>query len=137
MFERWFGRGYKYENTRQYLRLPAAWPIKCEPQTAADSTHVVSTKDVGAGGIAVEMQQMVPVGSRIRIEIHVPPLNRSIQAMGQVVRCLPKPDGRFELGIRFQQIEPQEQTALNEAIQKFLPRRHASRKRSHWWRKVS
>lgn len=137
MLKRWFGRGYQYENTRQYLRLPASWPIKCEPQTAADSSHISSTKDVGAGGVAVQVNQMIPAGSRIRMEIHVPPLNRSIQAMGQVVRCLPAPDGRFQLGIRFQEIDPQDQTALNEAIQKLLPSRHASRKRSHWWRKIS
>ncbi len=133
---RWWSKKSKYENTRQSLRLPAAWPIKCEPQTAGDGRHVVSTRDISAGGVAVIVREMIPVGSRIRLEILVPPINRAIQAEGQVLRCLPDRRGGFELGIRFTTIAPEDQAALNEAIERFYNDRKKSRQqRGTWWRR--
>lgn len=120
-------------NQRAYQRLPAAWPIKCEPQTPDDGRHLSTTGNVSAGGVSVTVQQKIAVGSAIRLEIHVPPLNRSILAKGQVVRCLPTATGNsFELGIRFVQIDPGERIALNEAIEAaFLPHRRPR----PWWRR--
>ena len=135
MLDRWFKR-YKYQNTRQYMRLPAAWPIKCEPKTPADASHVTATRDVSAGGFCVVTREMIPVGSRIRVEIHVPPLDRSIQAEGQVVRCLPAHRGSFQLGIRFLEIDPKERVALNEAIEKSAGSRVRAHQERSWWRKL-
>jgi len=130
-------KGYRYENTRQYLRLPASWPIKCEPRTAADGKHVVRTKDVGAGGVAVIVEEMLPIGTHLHLEIHVPPLNRTIPAEGQVVRCLPARRGRgFELGVYFDQIDPKDRADLNEAIERSIGPRGRTRQRSTWWRKL-
>ena len=130
----WFKR-YKYGNTRQYVRIPAAWPIKCQPQTVEDKTQVSSTRDVSAGGFRVIMREMLPVGSRLRVEIHVPPLNRSIQIEGRVVRCLPT-QGGFDLGIQFLKIDPPDRTQLNEAIERLLPRHLRETHKKAWWRKL-
>lgn len=139
MFEWLRGKRYKYENTRQYLRIPASWPIKWEEErTQAEMPRLTSTKDVSAGGVRVEVREMIPVGSRIRVEVHVPPLQRSIGAQAQVVRCLLVKGGSFELGIRFVQIDPQDQAALNEAIRRFTnPQEIAKQEKRSWWRKAS
>ena len=132
----WWFKRYKYENTRQYMRLPVAWLIKCEPKIPTDVHRVTMTRDVSAGGVCVVMREMIPVGSRIRVEIHVPPLARSIRADGQVIRCLPAHGGGFQLGIQFLEIDPKERAALNEAIEKSAgPRVRTHQKRS-WWRKL-
>ena len=131
-------KGYKYSNTRRYIRLPAAWPIKCEPQTEGHGRHVTHTADVSAGGVAVTVQEMIPVGSQIQLEVHVPPLHRSIQAQGKVVRCLPARGGGFDLGIQFEQIASEDQQALNEAIESFYsPHQRARQQGAAWWRKLS
>ena len=136
-FDRLFGgNSYKYQNTREYLRLPAAWPIKCEPKTKTNGRHVTATKDVSAGGLSVVMQEMIPVGSRIHVEIHVPPLNRSIQAEAQVVRCLPSRTAGFELGIQFLEINPEEREALKKAIDKFAGPHLRARQHRSWWRTI-
>lgn len=131
------GKKYKYPNTRQYLRLPASWPVKWEPTQHAGAPGVAATKDVSAGGIALVVREMIPAGSRIQIEIHVPALNRSIPAQGQVVRCLLAKGGGFELGIRFAQISAEDQKALREAIDKFASPRDRSSLQRSWWRKIT
>ncbi|MBI3318386.1 MAG: PilZ domain-containing protein [Candidatus Omnitrophica bacterium] len=137
-WDRW-RKGYKYKNTRQYIRIPAAWPIKCEPVEAgwAGGPHITATQDVSGGGVRILLKQMIPAGARIRLEIHVPPLGRSIQAAGQVVRCLPSRRGGFETGIRFDEVQPQDRAALIEAIDKFVTSGQKIRQERSWWRKIS
>lgn len=136
MFRAW-SKGYKYANTRRYIRLPAAWPIKCEPETDGSSRHVTHTADVSAGGVSVTVREMIPVGGRIRMEIHIPPLDRSIQVQGKVVRCLPARGGGFSLGVQFEQITSEDQKALHETIDRFYnPRQRARQESSVWWRKL-
>ena len=133
-----FGRsskGYKYDNTRRFVRLPASWPIRYETPVEGGGRQVTHTADVSAGGVALSVREMLPVGSQIKLEVHVPPLNRAVQAVGQVVRCLPGRKGGYELGIQFTQIDPQDQSLLDDAIERFYSPRQRDRQRSGaWWR---
>ena len=139
MFPGGFRKGYNYENTRRYIRLPAAWPIKCETQAeTGEASHVTHTADVSAGGASFAVKESLPLGSRVRIQVHVPPLDRIIQADGRVVRCQPNPSGAgFALGIRFEQIDPKDQAELNETIEQIQPPRKRDRQRGRWWRGVT
>jgi hypothetical protein len=81
---------------------------------------------------------MIPVGGRLQVEIHIPPLERSVRAEGQVVRCRPNRSGGFDLGIRFDRIDASDQALLNEAIEKFYSPRQRSRQHSgSWWRRLA
>ena len=137
-----FGRGskgYRYDNTRRYVRLPAAWPVRYEAQDEeAGAPHQVAhTADVSAGGVALSVREMLPIGSRIKLEVLVPPLNRSIQAVGEVIRCLPGRQGGYEIGIRFDQINPTDQVVLDDAIQQFYsPRQRSHQRNGAWWRSL-
>jgi len=136
MFGAW-SKGYKYGNTRRYLRLPAAWPIKCESPADGAGRQVTHTADVSAGGVSVTVREMIPVGGHVQLEIHIPPLDRSIQAQGKVVRCLPARGGGFSLGLQFEQIAPEDQQALREAIDRFYsPKQRARQEGAAWWRKL-
>jgi len=132
-------KGYSYDNTRRYIRLPAAWPIRYEAQAACSSGErkVTHTADVSAGGVALNLREMLPVDSRIRLEIHVPPLDRSVHAVGVVIRCNPARRGGYDVGIRFEQIDPKDQAVLDEAIERFYSPRQKNRHRSGaWWRNL-
>jgi len=126
---------YKYDNTRRHLRLPAAWPIKCEPLPTEEKRPLLSTKDVSAGGVAVVLRGMIPVGTHLRIEIHVPPLSRTLSAEGQVVRTGAQGDS-FELGVRFVQMNPEDRQALDEAIEKFYSPKERARQQGTRWRRL-
>jgi len=138
MFRHRFGQRYKYQNTRQYLRLPISWPVKCEPTTqqAQEGRHVTATQDVSAGGMRMVVREEVPVDSEVILEIHVPPLERTIQAVGKVLRCQPSRRG-FELGVRFERIDPRDQVALNEAVEQFYSPRKRVRHQQSWWRRIT
>ncbi len=136
MFDRLFKK-YKYENTRRYPRLPASWPIKCEPATPSDGKMVTQTNDISAGGVAITVRKMLPVGTRLQLEIHIPPLDRSLRATGRVVRCSEGRGGGFELGVRFDQIDLKDQGALREAIESFYGPEGLSHQRKSWWRKFA
>ena len=135
MFHNLFKR-YKYDNTREYVRLPAYWRIKCELMTPTENHKILSTKDVSAGGISAMVPEMIPADTRIQVEIHVPPIDRVIIATAQVVRCQPAQKG-FELGIRFLEINAQDQAALKQAIEKhYGPAKKARQERGAWWRNI-
>lgn len=133
-------RKYNYANTRQYLRLPAVWPVKFEPislsPASPENPQVLRTRDVSAGGVAVVSREKIPVGSRIRVEVHVPLLDRSFSAEGHVVRCLALRDGQFDLGIRFDRIESATQAALNAAIEKYYGPDKDRQLRGTWRRNI-
>lgn len=129
-------KGYKYSNTRQYVRLPAAWPVKCSLGRPSEELRITETTDVSAGGVAILVPEPVPVGSSIHLEVHVPPLGRALQVDGKVLRCQSTGREGYELGIHFTQINPQDQADLNEAIQKFYsPGQRERQQGGNWWRK--
>lgn len=143
-------RQYQYTNTRQYLRLPASWPVKCKPRTEGSPPMVTQTKDISAGGVRVisprntgsegvtlVSPQSFSVGTLLDLEIYVLPLSRTVSAGGQVVRSVPSKEGRFELGIRFIEINPKDQAELNEAVERLSPHRDRRRFGLSWWRKIS
>lgn len=135
MFPNLFGR-YKYVNTRQHLRLPAAWPVKVKVLSRpSEEEHQLlsSTRDVSAGGIALAARTAFPVGSRLGLEIHVPPLNRSISTEAEVVRCLPLKREGFDVGLRFLTIAPPDREELDAAIQEFYNRKARDRQQKGWW----
>ena len=136
MLFNWFKK-YKYENTRRYVRLPASWPIKCVPKALSETREVTRTRDISAGGVAISVKQMVPVGSPIQMEIHIPPLDRSIVAEGQVIRCSAAQGGGFELGIRFINIDPKDRLLLNETIEEIHGPAGRARQNATWWRKFT
>ena len=128
---------YKYGNTRSYLRLPADWPIKYKTQRAPGSDSLAAMRNVSAAGVAVTVREPVAAGSRIRLEIHVTPLGRSIAANGQVVRCTAAPGGGFQMGVRFLEIDPKDRADLNSAVEKFYGAGGRTDTRKTWWRKIS
>ncbi len=132
----WFRKGFQHEDTRQYPRLPAAWPIKCEPLTPSNGKRVSATRDVSAGGCSVVLPEKIPVGSRIRIQIHIPPIDRTVQAEGLVARCQPVSRGMgFDVGIRFDRIDPADRDQLRQTIEEISGPGQVPQKRT-WWRSV-
>ena len=135
---RFKAKGYSYNNTRRYVRLPAAWPVRYERVPGEKSGHrVTHTSDVSAGGISLNLREMIPVGAHIQLEVHIPPLDRSVRATGKAVRCIPARWGGYNVGIRFEQIEAEDQATLNDAIERFYSPRQKNRQHGGaWWRRL-
>ncbi len=134
MIRRWLRKAYRCHNTRQYLRLQAAWPLKWRTRAGRDR-QVTMAKDVSAGGIGLVVREMIPVGSPVSVEIHIPQINRTISAEGKVARIGEHRDG-FELGIRFMEIDPEDRTVLNEVVERLSTVRQKVRQWKPWWRQI-
>ena len=110
------------QKTRRYLRLPAPWPVKLEPLLNPTERHVTTATDISSGGISVILPKKFPVKTPVRIEIYIPPVDQTVQAEGEVLRCLPLRASRFELGIQFLKINPKDQATLTKAVERFRKR---------------
>lgn len=139
-FDRWLKKGYAYVNTRRFIRLGVPWPIKCQLEAQPEVLHLTEPKDVSAGGAAVVVPEAAEVGSRVRVELQVPVLDRSIQAQGRVTRCTPtssKWRRGFEWAIDFDRIPAADQEQLQEAIRQFYSPEEQHRQESgSWWRNI-
>lgn len=110
--------------------------MKCQPKASQGARRVANLKNVSAGGAAVIFPGMILAGTFVDLEIHVPMLNRSVPAEGQVVRCLPVPGG-FDLGIRFTKIDQKDRSELDESVKRFFsPLERLRHEQRSWWRKL-
>ena len=135
LFDRFFKKGYKYPNTRRHARMVASWPVRIESGLSVHSL-VRSTADVSGGGLCLIVSEPVKLGTRIQMSVHIPLVNKSVPAQGEVARCveLKKSDG-YELGVRFVQMDPNDQKLLNDAIEHQLtPRERSRQQEGEWWR---
>lgn len=92
-------------------------------------------RDVSAGGIGLVVKEMIPLGSPVHVEIHIPSFNRTILAEGKVARIGGHRDG-FELGVRFMEIDPEDRAVLNEVVERLSTVRQKVRQWKPWWRQL-
>ena len=135
LLDRWLKR-YRYDNTRRYKRLPAVWPVKFTVIFCAENPDSVRMKNISAGGVALVSKKGLPMETCLRLEILVVPAQRTIQAVGKVVRSAPQKGAGFELGISFVEIDPKDRALLNEAIDRFYLDENSPSPRKSWWRKI-
>ena len=67
------------EDKRQHLRLPRPYRVQARELVfpiAKDPLIDVHCSDISKGGICVESQSPLPVGTRLHINVHIPLLNK-------------------------------------------------------------
>lgn len=92
-------------------------------------------KDVSGGGILLDSPQEHPLGTLLKLEVHLPgwgrhqkgfgsPSDKEVRplvAVGQVVRVEQLDAGGFELGIKFLNVYPDDWAALLKFIEAATP----------------
>ena len=66
------------ENKRRYLRLPRPYRVQARELVfpiAKDPLLDVDCNDISTGGLCVEAQLPLPVGTRLHVNVHIPLLN--------------------------------------------------------------
>ena len=67
------------ENKREFLRLPRPYRVQAREfvfPIAKDPLLDVECNDISKGGICVESNSPLPVGTRLHISVHIPLLNK-------------------------------------------------------------
>ena len=67
------------ENKREYLRLPRPYRVQARELVfpiAKDPLIDTESRDISKGGLCVESDSELPVGTRLHVTVHIPLLNK-------------------------------------------------------------
>ena len=122
------------ENKREYLRLPRPYRVQARELVfpiAKDPLIDTESKDISRGGLCVESDSALPVGTRLHVTVHVPLLNKFhsgffkvyendaeqyFQAVADVSWSRPS-GGRYLLGLSFVNADEEITKAVNKLVQ--------------------
>ena len=101
----------------------------------SEAAAMSSYKDVSTGGLLVESPKAYPLGTLLKLELRVPGWGRfqnhfgpaqdvevrPLVALGQVVRVEQLDQGGYELGVKFQNVYPDDLEALTKFLEAAAP----------------
>ncbi len=120
------------QERRQYRRIPLEASVSFQELSfhKGEEPAQSSYRDVSVGGLLLESPRSYALGTLLKLEIHVPgwgryqnhfgPVqdieSRPLVALGTVVRIEQLDEGGFELGIKFQNVYPDDLAALMKFV---------------------
>lgn len=131
-------KNYKYENTRQWIRLPCSWYVKYTVAGKETPETLVTAKDVSAGGIRLETRESIEMGVLVHLKINanVPPIRQVLEMKGRVVRVHQISPGLYEWGIQFEGTSDEQRAELNKRIESLAGSERISRHKGQQWRQL-
>ncbi|MFC1853708.1 PilZ domain-containing protein [candidate division CSSED10-310 bacterium] len=103
----------EYENKRKYPRLSAKHLISYEyfdDEQTEDIEGLALSQNVSIGGVLIEIDREVQKGGTLLLEIALK--DHVIKATGLIVHCKKTMRKKFDIGIRFTQIDPSDLEVL-------------------------
>lgn len=125
------------QERRQYRRIPLEATLSFQELSfhKGDAPATSNYRDVSVGGLLVDSPRAYPLGTLLKLEIRVPGWGRfqnhfgpaqdadtrPLVALGTVVRVEQLDEGGYELGIRFQNVYPDDLEALVRFVEAAAP----------------
>ena len=122
---------------RQYQRIPLEATLSFQELSfhKGETPATSSYRDVSIGGLLVESSRAYPLGTLLKLEIRVPGWGRfqnhfgpaqdadtrPLVALGTVVRIEQLDEGGYELGVKFQNVYPDDLEALMKFVEASAP----------------
>ena len=122
------------ENKREYLRLPRPYRVQARELVfpiAKDPLIDTESRDISKGGLCVEADAALPVGTRLHVTVHIPLLNKFhsgffkvyendaeqyFQAVADISWSRPS-GGKYLLGLTFVNADEEIAEAVNKLVQ--------------------
>ncbi|MDR3357458.1 MAG: PilZ domain-containing protein [Desulfovibrio sp.] len=122
------------ENKRQYLRLPRPYRVQARKLVfpiARDPLLDTESRDISKGGLCVEADSPLPLGTRLHITVHIPLLNKFssgffkvyendadqyFQAIAEIAWSKPA-GGKYLLGLSFINADEDVAKAVNRLVE--------------------
>ena len=106
------------EERRKFVRLDTRLPVTYQVMRGPASKVSLSS-DIGGGGVCLFLSEPLKAGTLLRIEVTLPDQPRAIAFTGEVIWCeqyemigKTQRERSVEAGVRFVQVEPQDQQAI-------------------------
>ena len=125
------------QERRQYRRIPLEASLSFQELSfhKGEAPASSSYRDVSAGGLLLDSPRAYPLGALLKLELRVPgwgryqnhfgPVQeaevRPLVALGMVVRVEQMDAGDYELGIKFQNVYPDDLEALVKFLEASAP----------------
>ncbi len=125
------------QERRQYRRIPLEATLSFQELSfhKGEAPASSSYRDVSAGGLLLDSPRAYPLGALLKLELRVPgwgryqnhfgPVQeaevRPLVALGMVVRVEQLDEGDYELGIKFQNVYPDDLEALVKFLEATAP----------------
>lgn len=122
------------ENKREYLRLPRPYRVQARELVfpiAKDPLIDTESRDISKGGLCVEADAALPIGTRLHVTVHIPLLNKFhngffkvyendaeqyFQAVADISWSRPI-GGKYLLGLAFVNADEEIAEAVNKLVQ--------------------
>lgn len=121
-------------NRRKFERIDKSYRVEISefkfPLNRQPKQEVTSA-DISAGGLSVESSRRFEIGDMVQIKVYIPRLNKFhpgflkvfesdigqyVQAIAEVVWTERTPAGKYQLGIRFENMDEDNVTALKNLV---------------------
>lgn len=109
---------YKAINSRKYKRLRADYLMKYQPLNSQEPPVIANLKDISAGGLRFWSSTLVPEGVHLRLSVLIPPLDRTVEAVGRVQRVRAAVKSRaYYISVGFVELDSEDQKAINQFVE--------------------
>ncbi|TES91273.1 MAG: diguanylate cyclase [Candidatus Cloacimonadota bacterium] len=100
-----------YKEKRKFVRMATDWDISYRVIDEA-AVKTAKMKNVGGGGLLFEDEKPIMISSILDLTFISPFKRKKISAQAKVVRLEVKEDGKFDVGIFFTRIKPEDQKLI-------------------------
>ena len=98
------------ESCRSHRRATAS--LEGRFRRVAPDDRPLTTVTIGGGGILFRTDRPLSEGELVTLELSVPGCDTDLSATGRVVRVAPRPDGAFEIAVKFTEMTPTDRRRL-------------------------
>jgi c-di-GMP-binding flagellar brake protein YcgR len=98
------------DEKRSSVRVAYACEVECQTGLAGQSPLNPRISDLSAAGAFIDTITPLPVGTIVQLHFALPAMRVSVKA--EVVNCM----AQFGMGVRFLDLTPRQQVAINEIV---------------------
>lgn len=104
------------EERRRYIRLETEINFTYKIKGAADPMEKATTKNISPGGIRGLLDAAIKKNDWLELSITLPSTKKPIPAIGKVIWTADKKAGKIDVGVKFEDIEPDMKNKFLEHI---------------------
>ena len=116
----------KIRNTRRHKRFRADFLVKYQIDGKGEA-RITNARDISAGGLRFWADEKVPESSLLKVSLYLPPLDRAVDAVAQVLRTRKVKKGLFYyVAVQFLDLKQEDREAINEFAESLSQDQEAS-----------
>jgi len=105
-------------NARSHKRLRAAFLVKYETGRLGESPRITNIRDLSAGGLRFFTRELLEESSRIKLQVLVPSLERSLTAQAKILRVRrANRNFVYSVAVQFADLKPGDREDLAKFIE--------------------